>query len=95
MATKRQVSCINKRGSHYSAHERISHIGGINHDNTRWKLTEDQAIKDIENKQYEFYVLVNGRSSDVIVASYQGCKYLRTIADGYSPDNLLSLPECP
>lgn len=46
MATRHRVSCINKRGSHFNAHERISHIGGVN-DGTRWKLTEDEAIKSI------------------------------------------------
>jgi len=30
----------------------------------------------------------------VIVAVHNGRKYLKTAADGYSPDNLLALPEC-
>jgi hypothetical protein len=95
MATRHQVSCINKRGSHYDPHERISHIGGTNGDGTRWKLSEDDAIKAIEEKNYEFYVSVNGRSVNVIVATHNGRKYLKTESDGYRPDNLLSLPECP
>ena len=32
MASRRKVSCINKRGGDHEAHERISHIGGINAD---------------------------------------------------------------
>jgi hypothetical protein len=95
MSTRHKVSCINKRGNHYDAHERISHIGGINGDNTRWRLTEDDAIKSIEDKKYEFYVLVNGVSADVIVAKHNGRKYLKTASDGYSPNNLLNLNECP
>lgn len=95
MATRHRVSCINKRGNHLNPHERISHIGGTNADGTRWKLTEDEAINSIESKKYEFYVLVNGREVNVIVATHNGRKYLKTEADGYSPDNLLSLPECP
>ncbi|MGY4537410.1 hypothetical protein ACVW0P_001829 [Mucilaginibacter sp. UYNi724] len=95
MATRHKVSCISKRGSHYDAHERISHIGGINADNTRWRLSEDDAIKSIENKKYEFYVSVNGRSVDVIVATHNNRKYLKTESDGYSPNNLLNLNECP
>jgi hypothetical protein len=95
MATRHSVSCINKRGSHFNPHERISHIGGINSDNTRWKLSEDEAIKTIEDKKYEFYVSAGGKTVNVIVATHNGRKYLKTEADGYSPDNLLSLPECP
>ena len=94
MALRRQVSCINKRGSHYNAHERIQNIGGI-HLGERWKETEDTAISQIESKTHEYYVSVNGRSVEVIVATYNGRKYLKTTADGYSPDNLLALPECP
>ena len=93
--SRHQVTCITKRGTHYSAHERISFIGGVNADNTRWKLSEDEAIKSIENGKYEFYVSVNGRTVDVIVATHNGRKYLKTRADDYSPNNLLSLPDCP
>jgi hypothetical protein len=95
MATRHQVRCINKRGDHSDAHERISHIGGINHDGSRWKLPEDGAIKAIEDRKYEFYVSVNGKTANVIVATHLGRKYLKTESDGYSPDNLLSLDECP
>ncbi|HVU58203.1 MAG TPA: DUF3892 domain-containing protein [Puia sp.] len=93
--TRHQVTCINKRGNHYDAHERISHIGGLNDNGTRWKLTEDEAIKSIEDSKYQFYVRVNSQSVDVIVASHNGRKYLKTESDGYSPNNLLNLSECP
>ena len=62
---------------------------------SQWKLTEDQAIRYIDNKEWEFYVSVNGRTVEVVIASHNGRRYLKTTADGYSPDNLLSLPECP
>ncbi|MGN6266565.1 MAG: DUF3892 domain-containing protein [Ginsengibacter sp.] len=89
------ITCINKRGNHYNPHERISNIGGINSDNSRWKLSEDDAIKSIKDGKYEFYVRINGISVDVIIATHNGRRYLKTEADGYSPDNLLSLTECP
>ena len=88
---RRKVTCINKRGSHYDPHERISHIGNSSEG---WKLTEDEAIRAIENHTSSFYTLVNGREAEVIVATHKGRKYLKTTADGYRPDNLLSLPEC-
>lgn len=94
MAQRVQVSCINKTSRH-DAHERISHIGGVNADNTRWKLSIAQAITGIEDDKWEFYVSKGGHTVGVIVASRLGVKYLKTENDGDSPDNLLSLPECP
>lgn len=93
--TTYQVACINKRGSHYDAHERISHIGGITGDGFRWKLSEDDAIRSIEQGKCQFFVRVNGQQVDVIIASHDNRKYLKTTSDGYSPNNLLNLPECP
>ncbi|MBC9911557.1 DUF3892 domain-containing protein [Chitinophaga varians] len=92
--TRYQVTCINKRGNHYDTHERISHIGGVSNGN-RWKLTEAEAIQSIEKRTNEFYVNVNGRPVDVIVALHNNRKYLKTTADGHMSNNLLNLPECP
>ena len=92
--SRHQVSCINKRGDHHDAHERISSIGGVNPNGARWKLSEGEAIKSIENKTYQFYVRVNGREVDVIVAEHNRRKYLKTTADDYRPNNLLNLSEC-
>lgn len=93
MATSVQISCINK-DDRYNAYERITHVGGI-HINQRLKLTLDDAIKSIENGTYSFYTSVNGHVREVVVATRSGKKYLRTEADSDTPDNLLSLPECP
>lgn len=86
-----QVTCITKRGDHYNPHERISHVGN---QGGNWRLTETSAIQRIETGQDSFYTLVNGRETEVIVASHTGRKYLKTSADGYAPNNLLALPEC-
>jgi Protein of unknown function (DUF3892) len=85
-----QVTCIRKRGDHYNPHERIEGIGG-----SGWYQTEDSAIADIENRVNSYHVSAGGRTVAVIVAVHSGRKYLKTEADGYSPDNLLALPECP
>ena len=92
MADRAEIKCINKR-VHADPHERITHVGGMVND--RWKLSSAEAINYIETNRWEFYVTRGGRTVDVIVATRNGRKYLKTVNDGVSPDNLLSLPECP
>lgn len=93
MAQNAQIQCINKT-NRYSAHERISHVGGTVP--SRWKLTQEQAIAAIDAGEWQFYVSVSGKSVWVIVAkTAAGHKYLKTENDGEQPNNLLSLPECP
>ena len=94
LSMTKQVICINKRGGHYNPHERIQAIGG--HDGARqWKDLEDVAIRNVERDPRSYFVHRGGKSVWVIVAVHNGRKYLKTEADGYSPDNLLALPECP
>jgi len=85
-----QVTCINKRPSHYDPHERIEAIGG-----SGWKHLEDDAIRRIELQTDSYYVNAAGRRVRVIVETHNRRKYLKTEADGYAPNNLLALPECP
>jgi hypothetical protein len=94
MAQQVRIECINK-SPRQDPHLRIQNIGGQNGDGTRWKISEDEAIRAIEAGRYSFWVHAGGRSVNVIVDEHQGHKYLKTEADGLRPDNLLSLPECP
>ena len=93
MAERREISCINKNDRD-SAYERIKYVGGI-HLRTRWKFTVDDAIWYIENGTYSFYTRVSNHERKVVVSTRLGKKYLKTEADHDTPDNLLSLPECP
>lgn len=95
MASSHKVTCINKN-DRYNEYERITHIGGLNHDSTRWKITQKEAIDGIESGKWAFYVEKNGHRVNVLVAiSRFNNKYIKTESDGDKPDNLLSLPECP
>jgi hypothetical protein len=77
-------------------HERITHIGGLNNNGQRWRITQEEAVRAIESNQWQFHVRRGARDVRVVVAiSEYGNKYIKTEADGYQPDNLLSLPECP
>lgn len=95
MASSHEVKCINK-SDRFNPHERILYIGGLNESGTRWKMSVPDAIAAIEAGTYNFYVQKGGHTVWLIIAkSAHGNKYLKTQNDGDSPDNLLSLPECP
>lgn len=87
-----EIKCINKnpREDRYHA---ITHVGG--YVMSQWKLTLDDAISKIERREWSFYTMAKGHRVEVIVASRNGRRYLKTEADYDTPDNLLSLPECP
>jgi hypothetical protein len=84
-----QVTCINKP-NRTSTEEAITHIGGQD-----WKISVPDAIRKIENGEWEFFTLVGGRRTKVGVnTSASGRKFLQTYADDYWNNNLLALAEC-
>jgi Protein of unknown function (DUF3892) len=94
MATRVEIKCINKQ-DRQNPHERIINIGGWPGTNAAtWKRSQQQAILDIESGTYSYFVSVGGKTVDVVVATHNGNKYIKTTADGIQPNNLLSLPEC-
>jgi uncharacterized protein DUF3892 len=89
-----QVTCITKPHPH-SPREHITHVGGLNGSGGYWYHTREQVANMIDSGQYYFHVKV-GRY-DVPVTTYvrNGVKFIRTVADDTTRDNLLSLDQCP
>jgi Protein of unknown function (DUF3892) len=90
---RHEIRCINK-ADRYNPHERIQNVGGVRASGTTFKITQPAAISEIERGE-QFFVNRGGRTANVVIATHNGNKYLKTEADGVQPDNLLALPECP
>ena len=89
----RQVMLVSRREALHD-HERIEAIGGVEN-NALWKDLEEEAIKNIERDPTSYFVRTGTHSSWLIVANYNGRKYLKSACDSYAPDALLCLPDNP
>jgi hypothetical protein len=85
----RQITCAIKAQRFLHASDTyITHIGGA------WgTVTEEQAIADIDSHTHSYCALAEGRR--VYIHPHQGRqrRFLKTDADGYVPNSLLSLPD--
>jgi hypothetical protein len=94
MPLSQTIRCVSK-GNGRRPHERILSVGGVNADGSRWKQSQQQTIKEIENGSWEYYSQLTWRRDRIVVATYLGEKYIKACEDSDQPDTLLSLPECP
>lgn len=95
MTLRFRIYCVQKTNK-LNSRDIITHIGGLNGDYSKWKLTVEEAIIHIENMTYDFFVRENGKSLNVIISKdSKGNKYLQTFDGGEISDVLLNLPECP
>lgn len=90
-----QVKCIRRDGSDID--RRLDRLGGTAPDGSTWNDTIDNVIQYIRNGQHRFWTSVNGKSVWVVVRLHPTSSryYLATENDGYPPNNLLSLRDCP
>ena len=86
-----QITCITLSQSGRT-HEHITNVGN----GRQWYDTVQNVIRLIDARTHTFYVRDSfGRRADVGVVRPAGRPaYLRTHADGYYTDNLLSLNAC-
>jgi len=84
-----RITCITRDGS--DADRRIDAVGGAD-----FYHKIEHAISFINGGHHQYWVHVGGQSVWVEVAyRSNGVAYLKTENDGYEPNNLLSLQECP
>ena len=88
-----RITCITKK-DRLSKHEHITHVG-----NSSWtpKTRTREKVIELISEGHKFYVTDSktGKTSYVGIVREKGkAPFLRTHADGYWNDNLLSLPEC-
>jgi len=76
---------------------RIEYIGGVGPTLIgAWKVSVDDAIRDIKCNPDSYWVGEGSRRVRVIVAtSARGNEFLKTEDDGIWENNLLSLPQMP
>jgi hypothetical protein len=85
-----------RKPNRQSSHEHISHVGNISNSVNDWISPRADIIHFINSKTHTFYVSEGGKRSEVGVVNPNDGRspFLRTYADNYYNDNLLSLPEC-
>jgi hypothetical protein len=60
----------------------------------KWSREKKDAIADIEQGKNRYYALFGDSKADIQVVQAPYGKYLRTVADRTTSDNLGSLPGC-
>jgi hypothetical protein len=84
-----------RKPDRFSQHEHITHVGNLDAD---WIWKREDVIASIDAGTNTFYVLDSktGHRSEVGVMRPNDGRlpFLRTYADRYWNDNLLSLPQC-
>lgn len=90
--SRHEIKCINK-SERLNPHERIINVGGVNADGSSWKITQPRAIELMDNGE-KFFVKKDGSEIDVIIATHNGNRYIKTKPDNERENNLLYLPEC-
>ena len=84
-----------RKPNRQSTHAHIILVGNLTNSTTNWVWPRADVIASINTGTNTFYVFEGGKRSNVGVVNPTDGRlpFLRTYADGYWNDNLLSLPE--
>ena len=64
-------------------------------DPTWWRVSKQQAIRDIKLGSHSYFVRIGNREGDIhVVNDRDGSTHLRTDADTTTRNNLRDLPDC-
>lgn len=92
-----RISCINKaNGLHENPYVAISHLNWVEDGTGKTgRSTREDMYAFVEDQKSTAYVQ-SGSSRAVLMGavSARGTKYVKTVANDTSRDNLLKLPEC-
>jgi hypothetical protein len=75
-------------------HTRITHLCGAGANGKPWRLAVHAAIEGMLASRWGFFVVIDGRRHDLIIASDPaGVRYVKTRLDQDGPATLLALRE--
>ncbi len=96
-----QITCIQKRGSHSNPNENIKVVAGIHiPSGQKFWMKQEEVMARIDKGDQFFVAGADGSQAQVKVFVHfppwqpQGSRYIATVADDSTDDNLLSLPDC-
>jgi hypothetical protein len=91
-----QIDCaVHTAPWEHITHHYIYSVGGRKADGKRWELTVPTVVALIKSGQCRFFTDEGGKRADVVIeVSGSNWPYLKTVADGFMPNNLESLNGC-
>jgi hypothetical protein len=92
-----RISCINKaNGLHENPYVAISHLNWVEDGTGKTgRSTREDMYTFVEDQKGTAYVQSGSSRAGLMGAvSARGTKYVKTVANDTSRDNLLKLPEC-
>jgi len=91
MAASYEILSVSTSASE-NVYEKIKFVCGKNEEGGKWCVSQEKAVRGIQNKQFDFYIRLQGKKIKVVVGSHYGKKYLKTEQDEKMPECLLKLP---
>jgi hypothetical protein len=82
-----------EKKSAFGQNYQVSAIGGNSAHGSDWRVSEDNAITEIESGKKAYFIVLNGSVCDLVVGRAGGITYLKSRTDTDLPHALLDLPD--